>query len=183
MNTVFIHIPKTGGTSIRKSLPLNVKVVGHNIRSETFQLYRKKQDDFVFAFFRDPLTRFISAFNYLQNGGRNQHDKMDAYISGAKTLSIEEFAEKLLLPASMWQIHLLPQTFWIQHAQLDFIGRYEHLEEDYRKVCWLKGIEGGNLALNNASEQFTDIDIDYIRSFVYRAYEKDYELIEKHLGK
>jgi len=182
MNTVFIHIPKTGGTSIRKQLPLDVKVVGHNIRSDAFRLYSKKQDDFVFAFFRDPVERFISAFSYLQNGGRNQYDNMDAYVSGAKTLSIEAFAEKLLLPASLWQIHLLPQIFWIQHAQPDFIGRYEQLEEDYKKVCWLKGIEGGRLPQHNASKQSAGIDIDYIRTFVYRAYQKDYEFIEKHLG-
>jgi hypothetical protein len=181
MSNVFIHIPKTGGSSIRKKLPLDVNVIGHNLRHPSFQLYRKNKEDFVFAFVRDPLDRFISAFNYLQQGGRNEHDNMDAYYSGAKALSIEEFAEKRLQGVAAWQIHLLPQTFWLQHAQADYIGRFENLSEDFQRVCWVKGIDAGYLDIQNRSKKQDEIDVKRMQRYVHKVYEEDYEFIEKYV--
>lgn len=133
---IFVHIPKTGGTSIRKVLnlpPPNKKqglfkhfsaavIVDHF----PFELW---QNAFKFAFVRHPFTRLYSHYQYRKREGRI----LRRY---GKELSFSEWVQIALDRERAG--NLQPQHQWVydQDGQLlvDFVGRYERLDEDFGQV-------------------------------------------------
>jgi len=175
--STYIHIPRTGGSSIREQLPPHVDVWGHNLRRADYQ-FCLDFDEYIFTFLRDPCSRFISAYNYLNKGGKIQKDSQDAYIAGVKALNIREFAEKKLEDAAFWQIHFLPQHRWLQHVRPSFTGRFENLEEDFHRVCMELGVEPRALPhINTSAKMGYDLSQE-IKPIIREVYAKDYELIE-----
>ncbi len=155
---LFVHIPKTGGRSIqdlflerrgltwaeRGALLLRPNPrpndgpprlahltaaeyirCGH-VDPETFRCY------FKFSFVRDPWTRLLSEFFF-----RDYHRRMDF-----RTFLFDEFptpADDDYLIFDDRHRHVVPQTRFLvdDHDRLlvDFVGRYERLDQDFRHVC------------------------------------------------
>jgi hypothetical protein len=68
----FLHVGKTGGSTIKAALagiPHRVTCHGHHVR-----LCDIPPDDDVFFFVRDPIGRFVSAFNSRLRSGRPRYD-------------------------------------------------------------------------------------------------------------
>ena len=64
LRAIYVNVPKTGSTSVKTALA----VVGdertdlwHNLNGATRSTY------FVFAFARDPMARFVSAYNEVED--------------------------------------------------------------------------------------------------------------------
>ena len=135
---VFIHIPKTGGTSIRMGIWQGRYLGPHWTIAEGWRLH------FKFAFVRHPLDRFVSAFRMCTEGPRGYsrwHHPADW-----RPLNINEFAEIVFDESIIYdqrrasfseriRHHTIPQThpFYLLKAA-DFIGRYENYENDIRII-------------------------------------------------
>lgn len=152
---VFIHIPKTGGASIRRGF-FQDEVDGPKQGFVPVGWLKH----FKFAFVRHPHDRLISAWKMFSLGMDNtvweQPDKyrgislpefMDVVVDesigfGAKRRTAEEKIRH----------HTIPQThpFNCLHYA-DFIGRFESLENDFAKVCARLGIEFSGLPNMNQS--------------------------------
>ena len=142
---IFIHIPKAAGISVHKSL-FGFDSVGH-VSLTAYQKYLKpsviKQFKIV-SFVRNPYTRLLSSYFYLKNGGRG--NKLDLkYQSLFSTFkSFEEFILLFLDEQNIYKFeHLVPQVYWLmdknKELNIDFIGRFENLENDYNTISkWLK---------------------------------------------
>lgn len=68
---LFIHIPKNAGTALSRAL------YGADVSHRSLRLYRLAKPDLVarsytFAVLRDPVERFLSAFDFLQEGGGSE---------------------------------------------------------------------------------------------------------------
>ena len=153
LRVIFIHVPKTGGVSIYNALR-RLDQQGH-MRIEEYAEYRS--DYFSFAFVRNPWDRLVSSYQYLKGGGRGFITDVQAQAALDDCHSFEQFAidiEKYQtrlreLPAPEVSLphmpHLLPQVFWThdEHGRevIDFIGRFERLDDEFAMIGERLGIQ------------------------------------------
>jgi len=132
---IFIHIPKTGGTSMCKRKFLQPVLEWHT----SLQGLRTQHGDldfneyFKFAFVRNPYTRFIS-----QMEGEPSMEKWKRYIEEKHSLA-------------------RTQLSFIQldgKIGVDFIGRYENLKEDWKEVCERIGVDSRLSFVNKTEKRF-----------------------------
>lgn len=140
---VFIHIPKTAGNSIIKSL-FGMPATGHH-RASQYQKFSAIQfeDSFKFAFVRNPWDRLVSAYHYLKQGGIGVYDIefRDKYLSNFN--NFDDFLHKLSDPLFSARItrwpHFKPQTTYLlcqdNKISIDFMGRFETIQNDYEEIC------------------------------------------------
>lgn len=116
-NVIFIHIPKTAGTSMERREFLGRG--GHQTVHD-FQGEDGFEDAFKFAFVRNPWDRYISAWTQMNEG-------KPAKIGISAPLQ-----------------HFRPQHEFIcdedGNVLVDFVGRYENLTEDWTWVCDKLGV-------------------------------------------
>lgn len=129
LNALFIHIPRCAGHSMEEVLGR----VGHepfNTFFEFFNFYSIGLPDlksvFKFAFVRHPFKRFISGYLYQ---GFNPK-KINEYIKDGKCFDNIYFRPQ-------WTFVCLPGVI----PAMDFIGKYENLENDWNYVCGKMGIK------------------------------------------
>jgi hypothetical protein len=132
---IFVHIPKTGGTSVNSALykfdhlnQVRDYCKARVSRNGDHQVYEKKPGDpFSFCVSRNPFSRCVSAFNYLKTGGSNPLDRAD----GDKYCDYETFEDFVmngLDEASLNQIHFLPQHTFIPFG-VDVVGKLEDISD------------------------------------------------------
>lgn len=94
---------------------------------------------FQFAFVRNPWDRVLSAFFYLSQGGSGSFkDLKRAWELKAFNMSFKSFVKDGLCHLIEKMPHFLPQYYWthklLGEVPLDFIGRYENLQNDLESV-------------------------------------------------
>jgi hypothetical protein len=183
-NFLFVHIAKTGGTSVRDSLwrykwadPYRVPqflcsrlsaLTGHRIGAK-FPRHAKLiaaqemlprevfERLFKFAFVRNPWDLQVSSYHHL----RRERPRLVAHLDG-----FEAFLRWKFDPARPPQYHAdmsteLQSDYLIDlHGRnlADFVGRYEFLAEDFQEACRRIGIAPPRLS---HSRRAADRDKDY----------------------
>ena len=126
-NVLFIHVPKTAGTSMEREAFLGGG--GH----KTIRDFSNVPDNtFKFSFVRNPWDRFVSAF-YCQN----------KYLGAAKKVFtafvMNEPARGIFPVDGVAPVHFLPQYHFLldTHGKIgvDYIGRFEILKIDWAHIC------------------------------------------------
>ena len=116
----FIHIPKTGGTSINHVLKKDKEtevITGH----DSLRILTDVSDYYIFTIIRNPFTRIAS--------GYNAECRKWGYVE------FGDFLKKVNENDSWY----LPQVFYINAGKLEdrkitFIGRYENYINDVNKI-------------------------------------------------
>ncbi len=140
-NSVFVHLPKTAGVSISRALYGSLGM-GHLTLGEFGTIFRSYAFGrmFKFTFVRNPFDRIHSAYHFLRSGGMGG---LDAEFDRQVLKNFPTFEQFVLQGleqekvAGFW--HFLPDTHFLSceaggPVDLDFIGRYETLEEDFDYV-------------------------------------------------
>tara|TARA_X000000950_G_scaffold202615_1_gene243862 strand:+ start:629 stop:1366 length:738 start_codon:yes stop_codon:yes gene_type:complete len=156
---IFIHIPKTGGSSIRSSLNKNYELIynateknlkklgylnlNENFENYDFKIYnfidhlpypliKKKNYDinkYKFTFIRNPFSRVVSL--YFECMANNFH------LEGLKTnkkIGFEEFVEIITKKPYWFTLPMIDYIGIKNINDIDFIGRFENFENDLLKL-------------------------------------------------
>ena len=190
-NFTFIHLPKTGGCSIEKSLspelarsspaPRHNEGFAINYQHATLreiQLFHpESQPFFSFCFVRNPWDRLVSFYSHISQ--RN-----GAWIKQCKPspmFSFNRMIQNLYLKKFHPSYNHCPYTFmapcleWIEN--ISFVGRFENLQSDFGKVCKILKLPLRQLPLLNSSSRspyesyYTDSSINMVGDL----YKKDIE--------
>lgn len=188
---IFVHIPKTAGNSIIKSLRKrkDFEVVSHNLRSLDYKFLKDRVGDygdnkFIFTFVRNPWDRAVSAFFYLNGGGNGPGDEADQlkYLEQYKG-DFRLFVKNAFLDDQIFnQIHFKPQYEWICDGNgkilADFVGKFKNFDQDLKKVKEMTGLKFNILPHINKSKHgyYKDYYDDETKEIIRRAYQKDIEL-------
>ena len=169
-NCLFVHVPKTAGQSVESFFlglhglswenraPLLLKPnpdpargperLAHLTAQEyvgcgyvTEQRFRKF---FKFAFVRNPWDRLVSVYHY--KGFKDRYSFRDFILRGMS------FENRYL---GVYR-HLMPQYEYLYDNKgnllVDFIGRFENLQNDFEEVCKKLRIEPGMLPHRNPTK-------------------------------
>jgi hypothetical protein len=143
---IFTHIPKAAGSSIGIGLIGHDKV-GHYPLKYLKALYPKYFNDFYkFTVVRNPWDRLVSAFFYLNQGGKGKWDSSWVAKVGLKGISFNDFVMKWLNEKSIYSfIHFVPQVNFVCDRNgnnlVDLIIKLEFLNDGLNVLKDKTGIE------------------------------------------
>tara|TARA_Y100001938_G_scaffold7351_1_gene9066 strand:+ start:7941 stop:8519 length:579 start_codon:yes stop_codon:yes gene_type:complete len=140
---IFVHIPKTGGTSMECCLGPNAwrnpqkYFIGEDLETNEWtthytllQILKKfpqSQNYFKFAFVRNTWDRLLSAYMYYS---KVREDKFS---------SIKEFLQKAKTRHTWSQLRYISDEDG--KIKVDFIGRFEDIEKDFKIICDRIGVQ------------------------------------------
>ena len=124
---IYVHIPKTGGSSVENSALFDDARAHHNVGGHftlehmTLNAQERGIDDFTkAAHIRHPCSRFISAYAYLKSDLCNPGDRRWAK-ENIGNLSLDDFILKLERePALTGKAHLRPLHHWLFYTDGTF---------------------------------------------------------------
>jgi hypothetical protein len=190
-DTVFIHIPKTGGTSILRWMKDNFEYEDRGDKHLDYWQYHEKYGHPVhhFACVRNPYARVLSWFHYM---GEQAQARLYAVQQGtlAEAEPWDEAAwrtykrgfkiwvrEAVNNPAGrMWSAQnlLKPQADWFEKDTVDFVLRTESLNEDFKQVQDWLGCHAPLQHLNKSNhEYYRDVYDFEMKLAIQRIFEKD----------
>jgi hypothetical protein len=151
---IFIHIPKTAGTSILSTLleDNQYKVTGHPIAND----YSEHEwiNSFTFSVIRNPYDRFIS--NWMFHTTNYSGKIFEEYNINIKNKSLKEYCsivKDLFHTRNNW----ITSHQFLTHSSgkpIDFLIRFENIQEDWNKLCQLINIKKTLIRLNSTPKKY-----------------------------
>lgn len=161
---IFLHIPKTAGTSIRETLLFYPPFRGinqydqHHTTRQILYLIGKEEwkNSFTFCFVRNPWDRLLSQHRYF----------VRKKIITEKDTNFNYWANRKINnalkndPLKLLNKHFYPASDWMKdkHGNLmqpNFIGRFENVENDFQEICkelnWTASLKQMNIAPNKTN--------------------------------
>jgi hypothetical protein len=188
LRCIFIHVPKTAGTSIARAV-LRTRTTHipaarfHAVNAGKFSRY------FKFCVVRNPYDRLYSAYEYLRpHVGK---EKVADFVWATQNLAAYDSFEAFVLAMRdhgarrriMSYTHFRPQHHWVRlpfgpACAMDKVGRYETLADDYREITRRLGAEVPELPRTRKSARgdYRDIYTAPMKAVVAEMYERDLKL-------
>lgn len=184
---IFVHINKTGGTSIEKVFEPTADARDVRHKHASLADYRKEyprafRDYFKFAFVRNPWDWLVSRYHW----SRDRQKLFD--FAFAEMLRRIERGVPLSADARWLETGaLVPQCRKLSlrgRIGVDFLGRYERLQQDFDLVCERIGHPRVALPHVFASEhrRYTEYYDDASRAIVARVYADDIRVFGYRFG-
>ncbi|MFZ5908184.1 MAG: sulfotransferase family 2 domain-containing protein [Nitrospirota bacterium] len=189
---IFIHIPRTGGTSFKEAMGLMGR--GHLPWQYYFVVYPEQWKTYAkFSVVRNPWDRAVSAYSYARMEKSYWHDNINRIASHPdyallRNKTFRDCCEILLnnrdlLVHESWY----PQHFWIMNNEdekfqlmVDSVLRFETLDEDLSDFCARMGMEKICLPHWNKSphEDYRKLYDNHTREIIGRLYAEDIRLFQ-----
>ena len=182
---LFIHIPKTGGNSIKQTnFFKSCSYFGHTYIRDVKHANMYK---YSFAIVRNPYDRLVSAYFYLKKGGmpNNSYDlQMQKRLK--KYTYFKDFVRDLKLFVN--DTHFKPQHMFVCDSGgriiVNHILKVENIDNEFSQLLRSKLLPDEKLHTINASkhDNYTRYyDDNEIKKRVYTIYERDFELFDYHM--
>lgn len=186
---IFIHIPKTAGSSISQSLLGGPRGNPHASFSEYERINpRKFRKFFKFTFVRNPWDRLVSSYFYLRDANvvPQLQSLSERQIAGYPDFA--GFVRGWLTDANIRaSLHLKPQHTFICDAKLrvrvDFVGRVETIAKDFCVICERLGVSAELQQINQSNHRpYTDYYTEELRERVAALYADDIAIFGYRFG-
>lgn len=186
---LFIHVPKTAGTSIH--MALYGRALSHDPLAAWHSTYPRSMAGIrTAAVVRDPVDRFLSAFHYLKRGGMNSFDAEFAskYLQSFSTAG--ELVDAIERPdVQRWLLgegfHFRRQADFLRDrsgaVRIDYLFAYERLDEAAVRLSELLGRPIIFPHLNRTERPASSLDTRQ-RELVLATYAEDAALHEQALA-
>ena len=183
----FVHIPKTGGTSITSALfrdrhdvnPKGWQMKHHrrNTMHDGLRAFPERSRCLVFAFVRNPYDRIVSYYHAMRRSDPAGYPKSRAFMETAHRSDLESFLLRIEGDLKVgWFTRTQRAATRTANDVCDFIGRFERLEEDFAEVCRRIGIEVELPRINVSSHgHYRDELTPTARAVVERMWGEDLE--------
>ncbi len=183
---VFVHIPKTAGQAVVRSLGLAHESLDHSVSSERDQRYL--EDRFVrFCVVRHPIERFVSAYRYhLHMLGVRGEVKIRMVIAEHRLDNdINAFIAYLRETGYDLQsdLHFRRQLYFLRHTHPQIVLRQENLANDMRIIAAMApdryvGLPRVNVSAERARSNAAALDLTQESlSFLRRFYAPDFSAL------
>tara|TARA_X000000950_G_scaffold243548_1_gene299092 strand:+ start:1895 stop:2491 length:597 start_codon:yes stop_codon:yes gene_type:complete len=190
---IFVHVPKTAGSSMRVYLRKrgfgsveyhapdgsNDDITGVYVNGTSWRIKRNLENEwdkyFKFAFIRNPWDRMVSCW-------KNRAIKYEDFGKFLKDYPYPQSNHNLI-----W--HTLPQlnhmTDLNGNNMMNYVGKFENLDQDLNTICKKLGIEYSPLPHINKSKHkpYWEYYTNEQRLFVETIYEKEIKLYNYEFGK
>jgi len=132
-NSTFLHMPKTGGSWIERSLVVSKSSFERidpdlSCRGGHTGYYYKAITGFSFSFIRNPFEWYKSLFKY---------NKIHRRVASWDTEDINKFTGDLIY--SGHSLYNMSKYYFGNNYEVSFIGKYENLVEDFIEALSLAG--------------------------------------------
>lgn len=151
---IYLRNPKVANSSIKTSLysgeakdDYSIHSIVVNTGMQKVKLSAEELDYFKFTYVRNPFERLVSCYESKYHADKIKYkdkDKLlyfDSYLLGyiRKDKGFDNFIKRIIrLPYWCMDRHFFPQYYWTHDERgqqlLDYIGQYENLEEDFKKI-------------------------------------------------
>tara|TARA_Y100000034_G_C6642711_1_gene281001 strand:+ start:36 stop:611 length:576 start_codon:yes stop_codon:yes gene_type:complete len=176
---IFVAVAKTASTSIRIRFGADCGVppnIYHMFLEDIIKSHPGSEHFYKFAFVRNPYDRLVSAYYDFRFDKGHQEWAFPIY----KYDTFKDFIMNLETSPCRDFIHLQPQYDFLQvdgEVKLDFVGRYENLREDFKKVEKDLGIRSVELPTIRTSTHpdFKELYDKEMKEIVKRMYGNDFE--------
>lgn len=184
---VFIHIPKTGGTSIESVFIDNANIEDvagkHNMVSDISSEFLKKY--FTFTFVRNPWDRMVSYYKFRIKRSFDMYNHGDSFKEWIRFLCSDEVQK---IKAYPFNLAIKSQYEFLvsksNEISVDYIGKFENLQEDFDTICDKIGISRQELPYVNKTKHkyYTEHYDDETREIVANKFAKDIEYFGYKFG-
>lgn len=179
-NLVFIHNPKVAGNSLIKLLGIELEKGNSTSHQTPTFLVNKKDWETYFSILavRHPIDRLISSYNY-HTKGSYQGFFLKKYPN-LHHFSFERYFEVF----SKEPYVIIPQVEYTKHLmskkQVDFIIRYENLQQDVNRLCEILNIPKHELPHLNKSpkKKINYFENAFFRKKVLNYYKDDFSYFD-----
>jgi chondroitin 4-sulfotransferase 11 len=182
--SIFIHVPKTGGISVGRSL--FGEIVGSHFTADDYKaIFGREnfQNYFKFAFVRNPWDRAVSAYSFFKTGTFSENTKRWGERHLADYPDFGSFVKGWLNPDIIFKTSkaFMPQYVFVcdkaLKPQVDFLGHYEHLQRDFETIRERLGIQAELQHLNaSRRKDYREYYTKETRDIIAELYRKDIEI-------
>lgn len=182
LKCIFVHIPKCAGSSINQQLQL--KSVGFSGHSP-ISYHSEHSNYFSFTFVRNPYDRVVSAYKYFRKlkPGHRWYKRNSIISDAANQMQFGEFINHIPDFMKLMKreegsfesgIHFQPFYYFIDQP-IDFIGRFENIQEDYAAILSHLKLPAKPLRKTNSTNNlnYRQLYIEETKKIVYNTYKED----------
>jgi hypothetical protein len=194
-NSIFVRIPKTAGHTIKNFLLHNSNLEIKPILNQGYESYSGQKlknkiqentwlESHKFTFVRNPFDRAVSSWKF--GGWKPRYAWKCSFAEFVKRIQSWDLENPKTWNERSWHCcsqyaHLINED---GDLLVDFIGRFENLQEDFNIVCDKIGIPHQELPHHNKTKHkhYTEYYDDETRQIVAEKYAKDIEYFNYEFG-